>query len=61
MYGLGTSLGSIAFSAMLARQGNWKLVQTREGKGGSIQIAKVGPVRLYDRSEDVAEQKDLAK
>ena len=42
------------------RRGDWKLVQAREGRGGSIQIAKAGPVRLFHLKEDIAEQNDFA-
>ena len=42
------------------RSGTWKLLQAREGKGGTIQIAKQGPVRLYDLASDIAEENDLA-
>ncbi|MEM1293750.1 MAG: sulfatase-like hydrolase/transferase [Verrucomicrobiota bacterium] len=42
------------------RHGDWKLVQAREGKTGSIQIAETGPVRLFDLSNDLAETNDLA-
>jgi len=42
------------------RRGDWKLVQAREGKGGSIQIAKEGPVRLYCLADDMTEQNDLS-
>ncbi len=42
------------------RSGNWKLVQGREERGGSIQIAKAGPWRLYNLRQDIGEQNDLA-
>ncbi len=42
------------------RQGPWKLLQSREGKGGNIQIANTGPVRLYNLTDDIAEETDLA-
>ncbi len=42
------------------RRGDWKLVQGREGRGGSIQIAREGPMRLFNLKEDIAEQNDLA-
>lgn len=42
------------------RRGDWKLVQSREGRGGTIQIAKEGPVRLFNLRQDVAEEKDVA-
>jgi len=42
------------------RRGDWKLVQSREGRGGNIQIAKEGPVRLFNLREDLAEKNDLA-
>jgi arylsulfatase A-like enzyme len=41
------------------RSGAWKLVQAREERGGSIQIAKAGPWRLYNLRQDPAEQNDL--
>ena len=42
------------------RRGDWKLLQAREGKGGSIQIAKEGPVRLYCLADDIAEENDIS-
>jgi arylsulfatase A-like enzyme len=42
------------------RRGDWKLLQAREGKGGSIQIAKEGPVRLYCLADDIAEENDVS-
>lgn len=42
------------------RRGNWKLLQAREGKGGSIQIAKEGPIRLFNIKEDISEKNDQA-
>jgi len=42
------------------RHRDWKLVQAREGRGGSIQIARPGPVRLFDLAEDPREEHDLA-
>jgi arylsulfatase A-like enzyme len=41
------------------RSGAWKLVQAREERGGSIQLAKTGPWRLYNLRQDPAEQNDL--
>lgn len=44
-------------------QGNteqWKLLQAREAKGGTIQIAKEGPVRLFNLADDIAEMNDLS-
>jgi hypothetical protein len=35
-------------------------LQAREGKGGSIQIAKEGPVRLYCLADDIAEENDVS-
>ncbi len=45
------------------RQGDWKLVQGREGKSAtsSIQVAVVGDVRLYNLAQDIGEKRDLAK
>lgn len=42
------------------RKGPWKLLQAREARGGDIQIAKVGPVRLFHLENDMAEEDDLA-
>lgn len=42
------------------RKGEWKLLQAREGKTGSIQIAAEGPVRLFNLKEDISEENDLA-
>ena len=42
------------------RQGDWKLVQARETRGGSIQIANEGPIRLFNLREDPGEANDLA-
>jgi len=42
------------------RKGDWKLLQAREEKGGSIQIAKEGPTRLFNLSEDISEEQDQA-
>lgn len=41
------------------RQGDWKLLQDREGRGGTIQIAKEGPVRLFNLAADRSEENDL--
>ncbi len=43
------------------RMGDWKALQAREERGGSIQIAKEGPPRLYHLSEDISEEWDLAQ
>lgn len=42
------------------RQGEWKWVQSREGRGGSIQIAKTGPPRLFNLKQDAAEKDDVS-
>ena len=42
------------------RSGVWKLVQGREARGSSIQIAKQGPWRLFNLRQDIAEANDLA-
>ncbi|MEM8952618.1 MAG: sulfatase-like hydrolase/transferase [Verrucomicrobiota bacterium] len=42
------------------RKGDWKLLQAREGKTGSIQIAEEGPMRLFYLGEDLSEERDLA-
>jgi len=42
------------------RKGAWKLLQAREEKGGNIQIAREGPVRLFHLEEDVGEENDLS-
>ncbi|MBM3957414.1 MAG: sulfatase-like hydrolase/transferase, partial [Gemmatimonadetes bacterium] len=42
------------------RSGAWKLVQGREARGGSIQVAKQGPWRLFNLRQDIAEANDLA-
>ncbi|MEO0447770.1 MAG: sulfatase-like hydrolase/transferase, partial [Verrucomicrobiota bacterium] len=41
------------------RKGDWKLLQAREGKGGNIQIAKEGPIRLFHLGDDPEEANDL--
>lgn len=43
------------------RSGDWKLLQAREGRGGTIQIAKEGPVRLFNLKEDKEEKNDLIR
>jgi arylsulfatase A-like enzyme len=40
------------------RSGAWKLVQGREERGGSIQVAKEGPWRLYNLRQDISEAND---
>ncbi|MEM1444371.1 MAG: sulfatase-like hydrolase/transferase, partial [Verrucomicrobiota bacterium] len=41
------------------RMGDWKALQAREAKGGNIQIANEGPLRLFQLSDDIGEAKDL--
>ena len=42
------------------RKGPWKLLKAREARGGNIQIANTGPIRLFNLDTDISERNDLA-